>query len=507
VSVGAPAHRASVAALIVALGVLIAAGVMGARLVGVMRGTDARTRTGKPNLLVVTLDTCRKDRLSVYGNARNTSPALVALAGDGFVFDNAFTVATNSAPSHATIFTGLYPFQHGLVDNGLELPKEIPTLAKFLSAAGYDTAGFVGYDAVGAEALFDQGFGTFRMDEIDEHGHATRTIEGETRSFAAALDWMKAWQRKGPQGGDAAPPARHDPFFVWLHAQQMHEADPPKPYDSLFLDVPRAHDVAGFGRGKFDIRCFDDVSSAYLAGNLTQDLQSEAIALYDGEVRLVDDQLAAIVAFLKDAGLYDDTVIVAVADHGEMFFEKPGGDFGTIEPGHTAEYFDQILRVPLIVKPAQRSALASGVRLPQMVSTVDVLPTILELLHYERFPWLAGRSRMPLMRDPRERTEERIFFEEAPWEMKCAGMRTPEWKLIMKSEDGRDHVALIDLANDPREERDVSRVDSAQAETMLQTVRKRLESQDTVTPSSYADMSEKMRDELRRAGYLRDKKP
>jgi arylsulfatase A-like enzyme len=287
----------------------------------------------------------------------------------------------------------------------------------------------------------------------------------------------------------------------------MHEADPPKPYDTLYMNVPREHDVPGFEKGTFNIRCFDDLLQAYLDGDLTPEMQQQVLALYDGEVRLVDDTLAKLFGTLRQTGLYDDTVIVIVADHGEMFFEKPGGAFGVVEPGHTATYFDEVLHVPLIIKPQRGAGLAGGVRLPQMVSTVDIVPTVFELLHHDAMPWLAGRSRVPLMRDPGARTEERVFFEETPYQKNWAGLRTPEWKLFEQRAGDFAQDFLIDLANDPREERNAALTAPEQVGKMKESLSAWLAGQKKIDPSSYADMSDKMRDELRRAGYIRDRKP
>jgi len=507
VSPAGSSKRSSLVVVAAVVAGLAAAGLLGFQLFRGMTGRVVHESARKPNVLLVTLDTCRRDHLSVYGYGRETTPALAALAKDAYVFDAAFTVASNSAPSHATILTGLYPLQHGLVDNGLALPSEIPSLAKLLTVAGYDTAGFAGYFALGPESGLDKGFRTFRLDKVDDHAHDTRALDTEMKGFTAAIDWIRAWHEKGPGPGRDAGHDRADPFFVWLHAEQMHEADPPKPYDTLFVDVPRRHDVRGFAKGTFNIRCFDDLLKAYLDGDLSPELQEQVLALYDGEVRLVDDTLAKLFGYLREAGLYDDTVIVIVADHGELFFEKPGGAFGLVEPGHTATYFDQVLHVPLIVKPQRAAGLPGGVRLPQMVSTVDIVPTVLELLHHDALTWLAGRSRVPLMRDPAARIEERIFFEETPYEESWGGLRTPEWKLIEKRAGDFSLGFLIDLANDPREERNAFQTAPEPFRTMTEELKTWRAGQKKIDPSSYADMSETMREELRRAGYIRDRKP
>src|SRR5262249_41473133 len=151
----------------------------------------------------------------------------------------------------------------------------------------------------------------------------------------------------------------------------------------------------GFEKGAFNIRCSTDVTKAYLAGNLTPALQEQVLALYDGEVRLVDDHLGKLFQALRELGAYDDTIVIVVADHGELYFDEQSGEFGRVDPAHTALYFDPVLHVPLLIKPAKASALPLAGRVTRMVSTVDLVPTLLELLDVDRFPWLAGVSRVP----------------------------------------------------------------------------------------------------------------
>ena len=133
---------------------ILLAGLVAFKLISIITGPSPK----RANLLLITLDTLRHDHLNIYGYQRATSPSLSELAKNSFVLDKAFTVATNSAPSHATLLTGLYPAQHGLVDNGQRINEETHTLAETLRQMGYDTAGFVGYHALSEESGLDKGF-------------------------------------------------------------------------------------------------------------------------------------------------------------------------------------------------------------------------------------------------------------------------------------------------------------------------------------------------------------
>lgn len=483
---------------------LCAACALSFKLISIMfGGTSGLRDSAGSNLLLVTLDTCRADHLSLYRYERATSPALEALARDGIVFENAYTVATNSAPSHATLFTGLYPVQHGLVDNGLRMPGKFLTLAEYLARFRYDTAAFIGFYGLGRETGLDQGFRTFELHDVKSHAHEEKELENEMRGFRAALDWIKRWRLIRISGRSGAEQSRGHPFFVWLHAQQIHDSyDPAPPYDSLFAEIPRSHEVEGLDT--FDIRCSLDMESAWRKGLLSAEMQDQVTALYDGEIRMVDDSLKVIFDFLKAAGLFEDTLIVVVADHGELLFEQTTGDSGRVAIGHTGKYFEQALRIPLLVKPAVASGLVPGIRLPQMVSSIDLMPTILDLLGLPLLPWLAGQSLVPVLRDPEPTTVERIFFQENPFGSACAGMRTREWKLIRKSHQGSEQLHLFDLINDPEEQSNVIDEHIGKALRMESTLDSWLAELKKTSPSAYADMSERMREELEKAGYIRE---
>ena len=156
--------KAKIRKIIWAAGIILAV-LFTYKLLSIFMGEGSK----RANVLLITLDTLRPDHLTTYGYQRATSPALDELAKDSFVFDEAFTVATTSGPSHATLLTGLYPAQHGLLDNGQELNDETRTLAEILRQAGYDTAGFVGYYALAEESGLDNGFQSFEYLPFASH--------------------------------------------------------------------------------------------------------------------------------------------------------------------------------------------------------------------------------------------------------------------------------------------------------------------------------------------------
>ncbi len=466
-------------------------------------GETRRSATNGPNLLFVTLDTCRADHLGVYGYRRQTSPNIDRMAKDGVVFTEAFTVATYSAPSHATMLTGLYPRQHGLTDNGLKLSGEVRTLAELLRQIRYRTAGFAGYYALGTETGLNRGFDTFEMNEISSHDHGEKAIEREVAGFRAAAEWLREWHR-GTGGGQGSGEPRA-PFFLWFHAQQIHQSyDPPAPYDSLFLDVPHNVEVAGFE--DFELRCSDDVREALRRDLLSPEMEAQVAALYDGEIRLVDDELGRLFDYLREIGVYDNTMIVVLADHGELLFEDNKIDLGLGRFLHGQVYLDPVVRIPLIIKPPAGAIPQVGSRTAVTASTVDILPTVTELLGVDLPAALPGRSLVPWIKNPDQGDpREAVYFQESPDGTVWAGLRDAEWKYLRMTEDGETTRWLINHRADPDEQLDLYKTEGTVAERMEQHLDRWLSKQQAVMPSPAADMSGRMREALREAGYLRDK--
>ena len=464
---------------------ILLAGLFALKLFTIITGSIPK----QPNLLLITLDTLRPDHLSVYGYQKETSPSLSKLGKDSFVFEKAFTVATNSGPSHATLLTGLYPAQHGLVDNGQRI--QVPTLAETLSQTGYDTAGFVGYYALGEESGLDAGFKDFEYHPIASHDHDEK--KDDLKGFNATTGWLKSWTK--------TPVDSRSPFFVWMHVQNIHESyDPRSPYNSMFGQISGLQELEGF-EGEFDVRCANDLAKAWRAGILPSRFKQEVMALYDGEIRLVDDQLGRIFAMLKSMGAYDNTVIVVVSDHGEILFELYENGFYKKGPGHTARYTDASMQVPMIIKPAKTHELNKKQRIKQMVSTIDLVPTLVQLLGLPIPLDLPGVSLVNSMRQPDSAAiREKIYFQESPHGVEYIGLRTEQWKFVIKVKDGNESSLLIDLINDPNENfnsKSITR--TREFEASLKAWKKNMGS-----VNKRRELSDEMKQALKDGGYLRE---
>jgi arylsulfatase A-like enzyme len=313
----------------------------------------AEAKGERPDVLVILIDALRADHLSGSGYGRPTTPALDALAADGVRFTQAVASSTFTKTSIASLFTGRHPYQHGVYwgsltrDDGTVtadvLSGKETTLAETMRDQGYLTAAWVQNSHLQEVMGFGQGF----VDYHDNQGD----IERIHRGFRRFLDG----------------PGRRYPFFAYLHYIDLHDPYLPEPpYDTMFTDGTAAAgdayegiDLSEWGKYLQAVRAGDEVPSAAELERLR--------ALYDGQLRHVDDQVGEMLEDLKRRGLYDDTLIVVTADHGDAFYEH-----GFIS--HSTAPYEELVRVPLLVKlPRGRFG---GAEVTRQVRLIDVYPTV-----------------------------------------------------------------------------------------------------------------------------------
>jgi len=342
-----------------------------------------RNQGDQVNVLLITLDTTRADRFSSYGYPEPTTPNLDALASEGSLFESAFSTAPITLPSHTSIMTGTYPMFHGTRDNSTYVVREdVTTMAEVLAEKGYDTGAVVGAFVLDSQFNLDQGFAQYDddLDEMwskdeledrakDAFGFAERKANLVT---AAALRWLRQ--------------PRSKPLFLWLHYFDPHQpVNPPEPHHSRFTEP------------------------------------------YCAQLAFGDDQIGHVFNELKKQGVYDKTLIVVTADHGEGLL-----DHG--EPTHSLLIFDSTIRVPLIVR---MPGAPEGQRFHRLTSTVDIMPTVMDLVGLETPTDVQGRSFAELVNgapDPPP-NDRPIYMETMVPALDCGwgslrGIRTAEWKLI-----------------------------------------------------------------------------
>ncbi len=334
------------------------------------------------NVLLVSLDTVRADRLESYGYRVQTSPNLDALARRSVLFERAQAQAPQTAPSHASLFTSEYPGAHQIINAHssastlFTLPTGVTTLAELLQGQGIDTAAFVSGGNLTRRMEMDRGFDVWDERNEDVSGRVD-----------ALLEWMLA-----PERGR---------FFATLHTYQTHA-----PYLPPRELVPRfvAADYDGPLRERLDRYLALPAEEAwqgavgpdYWDGMLEYTDADVAFLsdLYDAEIAYLDDQLRRVLEVVFKSERAADTVVVVLADHGEEF--KDHGKF------QHDQVFQELLHVPLIMRlPNELEKQGWRGRVPEPVELVDVAPTVAELMGVssEGTGW-AGRSLVPLLRHP-----------------------------------------------------------------------------------------------------------
>lgn len=350
------------------------------------------------NVILVTIDTLRLDRVSSYGSDRVDTPNMDSFASEGVRFANAASTVPFTLPAHSSILTGLYPPGHGVRENvGYTLDGAVPTLAEVLSDGGWSTAGFVSAFVLDRRWGIGRGFDHY-FDDFDLSDFETPNLGSVQRSgdvtIAEAIRWL-----------DQRPQDR--PFFIWLHLYDPHDPyEPPEPFASMHPDRP-----------------------------------------YDGEVAYTDSLVGEFRQALEDRGLLDSSLVILTADHGEGL-----GDHG--ESSHGFFLYDTTIHVPLIVRLP--SAAHGGRVVESAVSHVDLLPTILDAVGVRAPDVVHGESLLPMIEGDETNLDRGVYSESLypllhyGWSPLRA-LRTGNQKLI-----DAPRPEVYDLPVDRGEEHDLS---------------------------------------------------
>jgi len=354
-----------------------AAGVLGAALIAAIvsqapRHADSSIAPAPPlaaaqrqaeNLILISIDSLRADRLSSYGNRNQTSPTIDRLAAEGVRFENASSASSWTLPSHMSMFTGRDVLGHGVISESDRLSTAIPTLAGTLKNAGLVTGAVVSTPVLSRKFGFDHGF-----DHYDDY-----TIPAPT-AFDAVVDEPAPTVEKLATEWLTAHAGER--FFLFLHFWDVHyDYIPPPPYDTMFDP-----DYQGTVTGK----------AFYEDKNINKKLPARDVehllALYDGEIRWVDDHIARLLGVLDRLGLSDKTAIVITSDHGDEFFEHG-------YKGHGRTLYNEVTRVPMVVRGP---GVPAGQVVEAPVGLADIMPTALRLLGVEGPADLQGLDMLDL---------------------------------------------------------------------------------------------------------------
>ncbi|MEW6381748.1 MAG: tetratricopeptide repeat protein [bacterium] len=404
----------------------------------------SRQKENDFNLLLITIDTLRADHLGCYGYQQIKTPTLDALAAQGVMFRQAITPAPITLPAHSSIMTGLYPIQHGVRNNGnFILGKDARTLAEIMKEHGFQTAACIGAFVLDSIFGLDQGF-DFYEDRLPARGKPTEILYNERKAeeiTRLGLSWLQE------HGGEK--------FFLWLHYFDPHALySPPAPFAHSYQKCP-----------------------------------------YDGEIAYTDQCLGDLLKEMEKMGLTDRTIIILTADHGESL-----GEHG--EATHAIFIYESTTRVPLIIK-GPGGLLPGGKSIQAMVSTVDILPTVLELYGFGTIPELAGKSLLPLIRNQAAEVHKEILLESLSPELnfgwsRLEGIRRPDWKYIQAP-----RPELYRLTEDSGEMKNLAAQDSrlsAQGKSDLERLKKSLAR--AGEPVRQVEMKGDIKARLRSLGYV-----
>lgn len=359
-------------------------------------GEALDNRADQPyNVLLITIDTLRADRLGVYGYEAIETPNLDRLAREGACFKAAYTPCPVTLPAHTSIMTGTYPAYHGVRNNGIfSAGEELTTLAEVLRENGYFTAAVIGAYVLDKAYGLSQGFEVY--DDAIASGPA------KDNPFTSP-------ERKAREITQRAYPllkhAGDKPFFLWLHYFDPHATyNPPPPYAARYRDAP-----------------------------------------YDGEVAYVDEEIGSLLKMLAFTGRDEDTLVIVTSDHGEGLMEHG-------EDSHGVLLYDTTLHVPLIM--ANRELIPGSTEIDTQVSLVDIAPTVLDILNIDgRDQAMQGVSLVPLLKGDEEEAHKLVYYEtllpyfDFGW-AGMRGVRTDALKYISAPEP-----ELFETRKDPKEEK------------------------------------------------------
>jgi arylsulfatase A-like enzyme len=428
------------------------------------RRSPASIPPGKPNIMLVTLDTVRADHMSLYGYERDTTPNLSKLAEEASVYTRAIAPGDMTLSSHASIFTGLYPSWHKTHFDpahpaGRPLDGKYPVLPEILSAKGFDSIGIAAnYLFLGAGFGLDRGYSYYDVSAATPFLGATRSFFLRQRIRNILIRFSEPWRydpvfRRAGEINDAAltllrrEKAEARNFFLFLNYMDAHSPYlPPGQFATRYPGVDR-----GIPSGHYDGILKDVVTRKH---HLSDRERRHFMSQYDAGIAYMDASIGTLIDGLKQEGLYENTLLIITADHGEAFGERD-------LMGHALSVYQDEVHVPLIVHyPKQQNHVA----VDTPVSLVDLLPTIMEVLGYNTPKDVQGRSLLKRSSDG-----DPVFSETfahplmSAWsprfQRNAQCIISGSMKFIHSSNGARE---LYDLASDPNEEHNLA-VESASA--------------------------------------------
>jgi len=483
-AVGSVAMVPAVVSLLVLLGV----GVVLRMRIADAPAAVPQAGSERPNVVWIVMDTTRADHLSSYGYPLRTTPNLDAIAAEGTLFETAISQAPWTVPSHFQMVTSRYTAGRRTV-----LDDEFVTAAEMLKAKGYQTAAVLANFLLGRRSGFEQGFDTVvdgpvsifclaAIEKLPVIKVLLRLKLFPSNAVIGLLDRKEFLEGAGARADAINAQAERwlerrgsQPFFLFINYMDPHDPyDPPQPFRDRF--AAGVDPTAGFVR--YSPALGRSISSGRFVRDILPKLKpqqlAQLVALYDGEIAYLDDQIGGLIAELKARGLYDRTILIVTADHGELF-----GEHGLAN--HMKSLSEEEIHVPLIVR--YPGVIPAGKRVATPVELSGILPTLLTLLGMPPPATLDGRSLLPLLQEADGgsagfgdaysfliRQPDKNYPHTASGHL--IGLRTAAYKYVWSS-TGQN--AYYDLVKDPHAEHNLygDGVDIASAQQLLADWRKK----------------------------------
>jgi len=377
---------------------------------------------------LIIVDALRADHLGCYGYYRNTSPAIDELADNGVIFSNCLAQWPTSTPSHASIFTSTYPHTHLCFQNGAKLNSNMITIAEVLRKQGYLTAAFIANSLISKGNNFSQGFDFFHSSNYFDLSNFSPKFIFHSLSIMRILD--KALKINTITIFTLDWFERNQKEKIFLVMQYI---EPHRPYVSHEGFDFQQHDIRNHSSSKHGNRDINDIDA------------KRRVALYDGEIAYIDAEIRKIIDKLDELGTLDNTVIIITADHGENLFDhKPYFRHSTL--------YDSSIKIPLIFYLKDK---IEPIKINEVVESIDIAPTILELLDIPSVKQYEGKSLLPNIRGFSPPLSFHGFSEEIKPHIRKVCIRTQDWKLIMNFEKDDVTEEFYNVQEDPFEKRNI----------------------------------------------------
>ena len=440
--------------------------IAGLIIVGVLVLNNLKAKDRDFNIILISIDTLRADHLGCYNYPRNTSPFIDKFKENSVLFEFCIAQSPSTLTSHASMLTSLIPSHHGaFFFREQALPDDRQTMAELLKQKGYRTVSFNDGGQIAPKFGLNQGFDIYESIRDDN--------KVERLNFYLIVNKTMNWLYQNPD----------EKFFLFLHTYETHHPYTPKKRQLELFESNYNGDL----NWQVTVEMIERINNGEI--KLTEEDKQHIVNTYDAEIRSMDESFGLLIRYLKEKKLYDNTLIIFTSDHGEEF-----GEHGTWAM-HSHTLFNDQLHVPLLLK-LPGSKYAPG-KVDHLVRSIDILPTVMDLLGEKMSKDFEGGSLVPLIKGV---PPKKLVFAISQRDMKQTyvpaywSVMTPKWKLY--------NAKLFDLLNDPGELTDVAKTHEDLKTSLQKYALKYLKRKSKKFPVKKVVLDDELREKLKSLGYL-----